>query len=198
MKRTIGDGDVYCLIMGEDHSIVAHYVLRAESWEEMLPGLWKLRGRLNRLGTLSALVEWWGDRCCDGALPHRLGNHIVCSVFGLARAPMKDLWHGINGVTKTCIPGCDDQKSEFARDLSNALIFRNEQDIEQVWRVRGSPPPSPPSLPPVACVHVHLPLTCARAWCAGHELPDGERVSRPYFSAAGGADTYVLAGTHPL
>ena len=62
MNRTITDANVLVLIIGDDHCIVAYYVVRAEMWADLVPGLEGLRTRLSRLGTLHLLQEWWSDR----------------------------------------------------------------------------------------------------------------------------------------
>ena len=62
MSRTITDANVLVLIIGDDHCIVAYYVVRAEMWSDLVPGLERLRKRLSRLGTLHLLQEWWSDR----------------------------------------------------------------------------------------------------------------------------------------
>jgi len=62
MSRTITDANVLVLIIGDDHCIVAYYVVRAEMWADLVPGLEGLRNRLSRLGTLHLLQEWWSDR----------------------------------------------------------------------------------------------------------------------------------------
>jgi len=62
MSRTITDANVLVLIIGDDHCIVAYYVVRAEMWADLVPGLERLRKRLSRLGTLHLLQEWWSDR----------------------------------------------------------------------------------------------------------------------------------------
>ena len=55
------------LLIGDDHTVIAWYVLRAESWKELTPGLYFLKGRLVRLNTLEQLEEWWTDRWCAAA-----------------------------------------------------------------------------------------------------------------------------------
>ena len=62
MSRTITDANVLVLIIGDDHCIVAYYVVRAEMWADLVPGLERLRKRLSRIGTLHLLQEWWSDR----------------------------------------------------------------------------------------------------------------------------------------
>ena len=62
MNRTITDANVLVLIIGDDHCIVVYYVVRAEMWAELAPGLDRLRKRLDRLGTLHLLQEWWSNR----------------------------------------------------------------------------------------------------------------------------------------
>ena len=102
MLRTKTDGQVLYLIIGEDGCIVAYYVLQSESWKELEPGLKFLNSRLERLGTIEELEEWWSDRCCDGAADPT--KHVLPSIFPkskLKRAPRKDRFHAINGVNKT-------------------------------------------------------------------------------------------------
>ena len=38
MSRTITDANVLVLIIGDDHCIVAYYVMRAEMWADLVPG----------------------------------------------------------------------------------------------------------------------------------------------------------------
>ena len=77
---------VLLLIIGDDHTVVAWYVCRSESWKELTPGLLFLCARLERLGTLHMLQVWWSDRCCDGA--HDVTQHLLVTIFpGITRAP---------------------------------------------------------------------------------------------------------------
>ena len=52
MSRTITDANVLVLIIGDDHCIVAYYVVRAEMWADLVPGLERLRKRLGRPGAM--------------------------------------------------------------------------------------------------------------------------------------------------
>ena len=129
MMRTRTDGGVLLLIIGDDHTVVAWYVCRSESWKELLPGLLFLRARLERLGTLHLLLFWWSDRCCDGAKD--VSKHVLCSIFpGIKRAPYRDCFHGINGVNKTGHEGLPEQKSELGSDLFGALREIPEDELK--------------------------------------------------------------------
>jgi len=52
MSRIITDANVLVLIIGDDHCIVAYYVVRAEMWADLVPGLERLRKRLGRPGAM--------------------------------------------------------------------------------------------------------------------------------------------------
>jgi len=122
MGRTKSDGEVLVLIIGEEHSIVGWFVTRSESWEELRPGLTAFRDRLERLGTLDQLAAWWSDRCCDGCLD--VTKHALVQIMHgscIWRAPYKDCFHGINGVTKTGDEGVPLQKSELGTGLFRAV-----------------------------------------------------------------------------
>ena len=110
------------LIIGEEHSIVGWFITRSESWEELRPGLTAFRDRLERLGTLDQLAAWWSDRCCDGCLD--VTKHALVQIMHgscIWRAPYKDCFHGINGVTKTGDEGVPLQKSELGTGLFRAV-----------------------------------------------------------------------------
>jgi hypothetical protein len=121
------------LIIGDRHDFIAYYVLRSESWKEMAIGLRYLNDRLERLGTIGELEEWWSDRCCDGATDTT--NHPIVSIFRnsrLRRAPRKDKFHGINGVNKTGNEGMPDQKAELGTDLFESLSFIPDSELAPV------------------------------------------------------------------
>ena len=110
------------LVIGDEHTIVAWFVLRSESWTEMHVGLSFLRDRLQRLGTLKELEVWWTDRCCDGAAD--VTQHPLVGIMhgsSLTRAPRKDTFHAINGVNKTGNEGILEEKSQLGTDLFSAL-----------------------------------------------------------------------------
>ena len=72
IHRTKTDGTVLVIILGDEHTIVAYYVLRSESWAELRPALELLRDRLEQLDSifenetaLHDLEAWFGDRCCE-------------------------------------------------------------------------------------------------------------------------------------
>jgi hypothetical protein len=56
----------------------------------------------------------------------------VQRIFGLTRAPFKDVWHAINYVTKTCHEGLPLQRQQFAAELSNALRAVDQADLNEV------------------------------------------------------------------
>ena len=123
------------LIIGDDHSIVAYYVVRSESWKELEPGLHRFNDRLERLKTIEDLEEWSSDRCCDGAAD--VTKHPLLGIFKksrLRRCPRKDKFHMINAVNKTCNEGVPEQKSELGNDLSGALSFIPDSEFEPVIR----------------------------------------------------------------
>ena len=122
MIRTISEGKALVLFLGETRQIVAYFVVEAESWELLADGCTALRNRLERLGTLEKLEAWWDDCCCNGANDVR--KHQIVTLFhgsSIWRAPYKDFFHRLNGVTKTCDEGMPIEKSEFGNDLSGAL-----------------------------------------------------------------------------
>ena len=67
------------LLIGDDLTIIAYYVLRSESWKELEPGLQFLNDRLERLGTIEHVEAWWSDRCCEGV--HRMSPSIQSARF---------------------------------------------------------------------------------------------------------------------
>jgi hypothetical protein len=133
---------VLVLIIGEEHTIVAWYVLRSESWVEMRVGLSFLRDRLERLpprsradahSALDELEEWWSDRCCDGAADVK--KHPIVAIFHgsrIWRAPRKDTFHAINGVNKTGDEGVPEQKSQLGTGLFNALREIPDSELQPV------------------------------------------------------------------
>ena len=133
MIRTKTDGQVLYIIIGEDGCIVAYYVLQSESWKELEPGLTLLNRRLERLGTIQELEEWWSDRCCDGAADPT--KHAIVAIFPnskLKRAPRKDRFHAINGVNKTGNEGVPDQKAQLGSDLFDALCEIPDSELTPV------------------------------------------------------------------
>lgn len=130
--RTRTDGRVLILVIGDEHSIIAWYVCRSESWEELRVGLEFLRDRLTALGVLHLLKAWWSDRCCEGA--QDVKQHLLCQIFpGVERAPYRDLFHAIDGITKTANP-LPIQKADLGKDVFNAL--REIPDEELVAPVK--------------------------------------------------------------
>lgn len=89
--RTLSEGNVVLFIMGERHDIVAWYVLKSESWEELYAGLLRLRARLKRLGVLEDLKYWYDDRCCNGCAQDKITEHVACrlAVRGGARSTVR-------------------------------------------------------------------------------------------------------------
>jgi hypothetical protein len=133
MARTKSEDQVLELVIGDDHTIVAYYFVRAVSWPEKQVGLWFLRDRLKRLGTLGILSEWWTDRCCDGAA--NVTRHPIVTIVdgsSITRAPRKDDFHAINGVNKTGNEGVPQEKSELGTDLFNALRHIPQGELEPV------------------------------------------------------------------
>ena len=121
------------LIIGDDHTVIAYYVLRSESWKELEPGLYFLNDRLERLDTIGDLEAWWSDRCCDGATD--VTKHAIVSIFKkskLKRAPRKDKFHAINGVNKTGNEGVPEQKAELGTCLFNALSDIPDSELAPV------------------------------------------------------------------
>ena len=126
------------LIIGDDQTVIAWYVCRSESWEELVPGLLFLRARLVRLGTLHHLEYWWSDRCCDGA--HDVTKHTLCTIFpNIKRAPYRDCFHAINAVNKTAHQGMVEQKAELGSDLFGALREIPESELRPVveWLIKS-------------------------------------------------------------
>ena len=133
---------VLVLIIGDDHTIVAWYVLRSESWVEMRVGLKFLRDRLEQMPpraradaecALDELEEWWSDRCCDGAADVK--KHPIVAIFHgsrIWRAPRKDTFHAINGVNKTGYEGVPEQKSQLGSGLFRALREIPDSELQPV------------------------------------------------------------------
>ena len=135
LARTKTDGQVLMLLMGDDHTVVAYWVLKSESWKELEPALELFNARLERLETIEELEEWWSDRCCDGA--RDVTKHPIVRIFRqsrLRRAPRKDRFHGINGVNKTCNEGVPEQKARLGTDLFDALCEIPDSELAPVVR----------------------------------------------------------------
>jgi hypothetical protein len=129
MMRTRTDGKVLLLIIGDDHTVIAWYVCRSESWKELQPGLLFLRARLEHLGTLHLLCWWWSDRCCDGA--NDVKKHLLVTIFPfIRRAPYRDCFHAINAVNKTGHEGMPEEKAELGSALFSALREIPETELE--------------------------------------------------------------------
>ena len=107
------------LLIGDDLTIIAYYVLRSESWKELEPGLQFLNDRLERLGTIEHVEAWWSDRCCEGAAD--VTQHPICAIFrksNLKRAPYADTFHVINSVNKTANEGFRSRSMSLAHHSS--------------------------------------------------------------------------------
>lgn len=54
----------------------------------------RLKGRLQRLGTLKDLVKVFADTCCEGK--NNVAVHLCVDIFpGVKRAPFADLFHKV-------------------------------------------------------------------------------------------------------
>ena len=72
------DGNAAVFLMGEDHCVCGWWVLGGENWEEMMPGMLRLRTRLEHMQVpdpqhsgetmraLDLLRYLYDDRCCNG------------------------------------------------------------------------------------------------------------------------------------
>ena len=118
------------LVVSDRHTIVAHYVVDSESEEQLKPAFYALRNRLERLGTLNELQFWVTDRCCEGGNP--LGNWITEVLPAIKRAPTKDRFHLIKGVTETLNGGFPTEKSHIGVQLYDALVEFPEEEMAPV------------------------------------------------------------------
>ena len=124
------DAQVLVLVVSDKHTIVAHYVVDSESEEQLKPAFYALRDRLERLGTLNDLEFWVTDRCCEGGNP--LG-HWITEVFpAIKRAPTKDRFHFIKGVTETLNGGFPTEKSNIGVQLYDALVEFPQEEMAPV------------------------------------------------------------------
>lgn len=130
------DVQVLVLFLGVEHTVVSYYVTESETWGELEDGCYAFRDRLERLRNLSQyqsdeykLEFWVDDKCCEG---RDVLDHPVVRIFGLPRAPYKDLWHAINNVTKTCHVGFILDQQRLAVGLSKSLRELLGPDVEKV------------------------------------------------------------------
>jgi len=130
------DVQVLVLFLGVEHTVVSYYVTESETWTELEDGCYAFRDRLERLRNLSQyqsdeykLEFWVDDKCCEG---RDVLDHPVVRIFGLPRAPYKDLWHAINNVTKTCHVGFILDQQRLAVGLSKSLRELLGPDVEKV------------------------------------------------------------------
>ena len=141
--RCSWETQVLMLFIGEEHTIVSYYVTEAESWAELEDGCYAFRDRRQRLEQLSEYSDaelcklkfWVDDKCCMNKCrtshDRQTPGHAVVDIFDLLREPYKDLFHAINGVTKTCHEGPCDKKA-LGKQLSKALREVDKDDLQRV------------------------------------------------------------------
>jgi hypothetical protein len=131
--RTIGDAKCIVFLLSERKEVCAYWALEEESWKHMYAGLHRLRLRLEVLGTLTHLKYWYDDRCCDGCEKEEVTETFLKALFpSMERRPYKDGFHAINGATRLLHDGSPEGKSEFSKDIAEAIRPFHKPDVAAV------------------------------------------------------------------